>query len=294
MAKDHHHHDHVQGNIKIAFFLNLMFTIVEIIGGILTNSVAILSDALHDLGDSLSLGIAWFLGHYAQKKPDAKFSYGYARFSLLGALINSFILFGGSILILSRSIPRLFQPETVNARGMIVFAVFGIVVNGAAVLRLKRGSTFNEKVVSWHLLEDVFGWAVILLTSLVLLFVDIPVIDPILSIALTIYVLINVVKNLKGILTILLEGVPEHMSIRDIEETLMALPGVLSVHHTHIWSLEGEKVFLSTHAVIRDEMNPDEQIALKRNLKQQLLRQGIEHATIEIDYESEACDSQSC
>lgn len=272
-----HHHDHAQGNIKAAFFLNLSFTIIELIGGILTNSMAILSDALHDLGDSFSLGIAWYLEKYAKKKPDAKFSFGYARFSLLGALINSFILVGGGILILSRSIPRIFDPQPVEPRGMFALAILGILVNGAAVLRLKRGTSLHEKVVSWHLLEDVLGWVVVLITSLVLLVADLPVLDPILSVVLTLYVLYNVVKNVRSIMTVLLQGVPGEVAIADLEAIMTAIPGVLSVHHTHVWSLEGERHYLSTHVVMPDDLGAAGQIALKREIRHQLEHSGIDH-----------------
>lgn len=289
-----HHHDHAQGNIKVAFFLNLSFTIVELIGGILTNSMAILSDALHDLGDSFSLGIAWYLEKYAGKEPDAKFSYGYARFSLLGALINSFILVGGAILILSRSIPRIFDPQPVEPRGMIALAILGILVNGAAVLRLKRGTSLNEKVVSWHLLEDVLGWVVVLVTSLILLVADLPILDPILSVGLTIYVLYNVVKNVRSIMTVLLQGVPGDVVIADLEATMTAIPGVLSVHHTHVWSLEGERHFLSTHVVMPDDLGAAGQIALKCQIRHELEHSGIDHVTIETDYQSEDCGNTVC
>ena len=176
---------------------------------------------------------------------------------------------------------------------MLALAILGIVVNGLAVLRLKKGATLNEKVVSWHLLEDVFGWVVVLITSIVLLFVNIPIIDPILSIALTFYVLFNVFKNLKSILKILLEGVPENVDIFEIETKIASLVGVISVHHTHIWTLEGERIFLSTHIVISDKMTPSEQIELKQKTKALLSQIGIEHATIETDYNNEDCESST-
>ncbi len=290
----HTHDNHAQGNLKLAFFLNLIFTLIEIIGGFATNSMAILSDAIHDLGDSLSLGIAWFLEKYSKKKPDNKFSFGYARFSILGALLNSFILFGGSVLILSKSIPRIFQPESVNPQGMFVLAIIGIIINGFAVLRLKKGSSLNEKVVSWHLLEDVLGWIVILISSIVLMFIDLSIIDPILSIALSLYVLYNVVKNMAGILNILLEGVPEEYVIKDIEDIIVRIKGVNSVHHTHIWSLEGEKIFLSTHVVVDDSASYEKIVPLKEEIRKILKEEKIEHATIEIDFENENCENQNC
>jgi cobalt-zinc-cadmium efflux system protein len=288
----HHHAHEGKGNIGIAFFLNLGFTVLEIIGGFWTNSMAILSDALHDLGDSLSLGFAWYLDKFSKKGPDEKFSFGYARFSLLAALVNSLVLVGGSVLVLVRSVPRIIEPEAVHPQGMLLLAVFGIVINGLAVLGLKKGSSLNERVVSWHLMEDVLGWVVVLIASIVLLFVDVPVLDPILSIGITIYILFNVVKNLKEVLNVLLQGVPKDMSIRDMEQSMSAVPDLLSVHHTHIWSLEGEKVLLSTHVLVRDDIGREAIIALKQHIKDTLRGKGIEHVTVEIEYESEECGSR--
>lgn len=291
-GEGHRHDGH--GNIKVAFLLNLAFTITEIIGGLWTNSLAILSDAVHDLGDSVSLGVAWYLEKYSQKGPDQKFSFGYARFSLLGALINSLVLVGGSVVILLRSVPRIFRPEAVDPKGMLILAILGIVINGMAVLRLKKGNSLNERVVSWHLLEDVLGWVVILIASIVLMFADIPILDPILSVLITIYILSNVAKNLKEILNVFLQGVPKDLSIDEIEQEIMESTGARSVHHTHIWSLEGEMNLLSTHIIVDDEMKRDEIIALKQNLRERMKSKGIEHVTIEVDFERENCDDQSC
>ena len=155
----HGHHHHHGGNIRVAFWLNTGFAILELIGGFYTNSVAILSDALHDLGDSLSLGTAWYFERKSKQKRDAIYTYGYQRFSLVWAFINSIILIVGSVLILKEAFGRLFAPEHPDTTGMMIFAVFGILVNGAAMLRLKRGESINEKVISLHFLEDVLGWA---------------------------------------------------------------------------------------------------------------------------------------
>lgn len=294
MAHDHDHsgHHHETGNIKIAFFLNLAFTIIEIIGGFWTNSMAILSDALHDLGDSLSLGVSWYLQNYSKKGPDYKFSFGYSRFSLLGALINSIVLLGGSVLILSRAIPRIFNPEPVNAKGMIAFAVLGIFINGAAVLRLRKGKSLNEKVVTWHLLEDVLGWVVVLIGSIILNFKDLPIIDPLLSIGITIYILYNVVKNLKKVMNVFLQGVPEDISIEEIEKLVEEKTEALSVHHTHIWTIEGERNMLSTHVKIPDSYNSQDIINLKKNIRKLLKEKNIEHVTIEMEYETEECEGK--
>ncbi|MEJ2447304.1 MAG: cation diffusion facilitator family transporter, partial [Anaerolineales bacterium] len=181
MSHPHDHtHTHTE-NIRVAFFLNLGFTLFEVIGGLYTNSLAILSDALHDLGDSFSLGMAWYLERHSHKESDVKYSYGYRRFSLLAALINTIVLIAGSIYILSEAIPRLLHPEHSNAGGMVVLAVVGIAVNGFAALRVRSEGSLNAQVISWHLLEVVLGWAAVLIVSISLLITDIHILDPILN-----------------------------------------------------------------------------------------------------------------
>lgn len=290
----HHHHHDGQKNIMFAFFLNLSFALLEIVGGIWTNSMAILSDALHDLGDSLALGIAWVLEKVAHKKPDHKYSFGYARFSLLGAMINSLILIIGSIFILVNTIPRIIKPEPVNKTGMLIFAILGIIINGAAFLRLRHGSSLNEKTVSWHLVEDILGWVVLLIGSIVLMFTDFYILDPILSIGIALYILYHVVINVKQIMNIFLQAVPRNLSIEKITEELSDIQGVDSVHHLHLWSLEGEKNMLSTHITVADDVTRETIIEIKKSVTQKLHEQGINHVTIEIEFASEKCESQNC
>ena len=288
MDRHHHNHDHGgEGNIRLAFFLNLSFTIAEIIGGILTNSMAILSDALHDLGDSISLGMAWYFQRFSRKGPDAEYSFGYARFSLLGALINSVVLVAGSALVLSRSIPRIFRPQEVHPEGMVLFALLGILVNGAAVLRLRKGKSLNEKVVSWHLLEDVLGWIAVLIAGVVMLFADLPVLDPLLSVGITLFVLFNVLKNVRELMRVLLQGVPRGVSVTELEEAIGKVPHVAAVYHTHLWSLEGERNQLTTHILVEDDAPADHIIAIKENIQAIASGQGIDHVTIQVDFPKE-------
>lgn len=288
MDRHHHHHDHGgEGNIRLAFFLNLSFTIAEIIGGILTNSMAILSDALHDLGDSISLGMAWYFQRFSRKGPDEEYSFGYARFSLLGALINSVVLVAGSALVLSRSIPRIFRPEEVHPEGMVLFALLGILVNGAAVLRLRKGKSLNEKVVSWHLLEDVLGWIAVLIAGVVMLFAELPVLDPLLSVGITLFVLFNVLKNVRELMRVLLQGVPRGVSVTELEEIIGKVPHVAAVYHTHLWSLEGERNQLTTHILVEDDAPADQIIAIKENIQAIASGQGIDHVTIQVDFPKE-------
>ncbi len=191
----HPNHDRIQKNFTLAFWLNTGFAILEIAGGLYTNSVAILSDALHDFGDSLSLGLAFYFQRKSLKKRDDYFSYGYKRFSLLGAFINSLILIIGSIFILQEAIHRLARPEQANAKGMLALAFIGIVVNAIAMFRLRSGGSINERVVALHFLEDVLGWVAVLIGSVVMLFADVPILDPILSMLIAGFILFNVTRT---------------------------------------------------------------------------------------------------
>lgn len=289
MAHDHNHNHDSTSNIKLAFLLNFGFTILEIIGGILTNSVAIISDAVHDLGDSLSLGLAWFFNSYSEKGYNTRYTYGYRRYSLLSALINTIVLIIGSFFVLWNAIPRLFSPQTVNAKGMIGFAVVGVLVNGLAAFKTKGGASLNEKVVSWHLLEDVLGWVAVLIVGVIMLFKDIPILDPILSIGITIYILINVYSNFKKTILLFLQAVPEEVNIEKIVSQFKSIDGVVDTHHNHVWSLDSEHHVLSTHIKVSKDSSIDEIFTIKKQARSGLKDLGIEHITIEIELENEDC-----
>ncbi|MGY4688690.1 cation diffusion facilitator family transporter [Salibacterium sp. K-3] len=289
MSHDHHHHHHSHSNMKTAFFLNFGFTIIELIGGILTNSMAIISDAIHDLGDSLSLGTAWFLQHKSEQRSNDTFTFGYRRFSLLGALINSLVLTAGSLFILSEAVPRLLNPESPNAGGMLLLSLLGMTVNGAAVLKMKSGHSMNEKVVSWHLLEDVLGWVAVFIVSVVMMFWDAAILDPLLSVLITLYILMNVLKNLKKTLFLFLDAVPEEMDAVAIEQSIRSIPNVEDTHHTHIWSLDGEQHVLSTHVVLCEDISKGEVMRVKSSIKEALGHYPLEHITIETEFTAEDC-----
>ena len=290
MTHNHGHH-HDTGNIKVAFFLNLIFTIIEFIGGIYTNSLAIMSDALHDLGDSLSLGLSWYFQKLSNKGATKKFSYGYRRFSLLGVIINSIILVVGSVFIIKEAIPGLLDPQQADAKGMMWLAILGILVNGAAVFKLKQGTSMNERVVSLHLLEDVLGWAAVLIASIVMQFWDVPILDPILSLLIAVFILFNVFKNIKETLRIILQGTPKKISIDEIRTQLRAMPEIDEIHDCHVWSLDGEYNLASLHVSLNNGSIPlKETYGLKRKIRK-LMHDNfeIEHITIEFEPIYEDC-----
>ena len=289
----HHHHGDVK-NIKTAFFLNIFFTIIEIIGGFYTNSIAILSDALHDLGDSLSLGLAWYFQKLSKKSRDRQFSYGYKRFSLLAAIINSIVLVVGSVFILLEAIPRLLNPIQPDAQGMIILAVLGVLFNGAAVLRLTKGDSMNERVAMLHLLEDVFGWVAVLIGSIIMYFFALPIIDSILSIGISMLILFNVVKNLKQSLQIVLQGIPNDVDEKEILTYLNSLDGIDNAHDLHIWSMDGQYNVLTTHLVLEKDLNMEDLESLKKQIRDALHEKGIEHTTLEFESKDADCVYEDC
>ncbi|MDF2158119.1 cation diffusion facilitator family transporter [Algoriphagus sp. CAU 1675] len=290
MAHHHNHHHHSsEKGLKTAFFLNLAFTILEIFGGIWVNSIAILSDAIHDLGDSISLGLAWFLDRKSKQEANASFSFGYGRFSLLGALINSLLLIGGSIFIISEAIQRFANPEPSNAPGMIGFAILGITINAYAAWKVSRGNSQNEKVISWHLIEDVLGWAAVFIAGIVMYFYEVPWLDPALSLAISIFILWNVFKNLRETTYIFLQAVPENISLEELKAKICALPHVESMHHTHLWSLEGSNHVFTAHIRMQNIHTLEELRNAKEEVKSILKTYPFSHYTVEWELENEPC-----
>ena len=287
--KSEHNNGQSSKHIRYAFFLNLAFTIIEFVGGILTNSMAILSDAIHDLGDSITLGLAWYFQKVATKGRNEKYTYGYKRFSLLGAIINSIILTLGSILILIETIPRIINPEVADAKGMIWLAIIGIIANGAAVLRLKKGNSINEKVVSLHLLEDVLGWIAILIGSIIMYFFDIPIIDPLLSIGISIYILVHVFRNISETIRIFLQGSPENIDQENLRENLTKVEGIREIHDLHLWTVDGNYHVATMHVVTENNINMEEMALLKNEIREKLDAMQIHHATIEFESIEEKC-----
>ncbi|MEA4967727.1 MAG: cation diffusion facilitator family transporter [Bacteroidaceae bacterium] len=275
-------------NIRTAFFLNLAFAFVELIGGIITNSVAILSDAVHDFGDSISLAIAWALQKKSNKAKDDKYSYGYKRFSLLSSVILSGILLVGSILILVEAIGRLFNPQEVNAQGMLWLAILGIIVNGLAALSVKRGKTLNERAVFLHIMEDVLGWIGVLVISIVMIFVNLPILDPILSISITIWVLYNVYKNLKATFNILLQAFPKDVDVKKLTKEIEAIDNVISIHDLHIWTQDGNSHVMTLHIVA--EKNYE---AIKLKVREMAKAYNIDHVTIELEDKDSTCEEKT-
>lgn len=255
----------------------------------MTNSMAILSDALHDLGDSLSLGLSWYLEKYSTKKRDARYTYGYARFSLLSALVNAIVLISGSIIILMEAVPRLMDPVQPHTDGMVLLALLGIIFNGIAVIKLRHGASLNQKMVGWHLLEDVIGWIGVLIIAVIMKFYHAPVLDGLFSVVFTLFILYNVIKVLRQTLKILLQGTPEHLDLTELIQNLQTIPNFISSHDLRIWSMDEKQAVMTLHVVVPEESSKQDIIEVKTQVARVAQIHGISHVTTEIEYKGESC-----
>ena len=278
-----------QNNILIAFILNLFFSIFEFFGGIFSGSVAIVSDPIHDIGDALSIGISYFLEKKSKKQPDNIYTYGYARYSVIGGVITTLILLFGSLTVIFNAVRKIINPTEINYNGMILFAVVGVIINFAAAYFTREGDSINQKAVNLHMLEDVLGWAVVLIGAVIMRFTDFKILDPLMSIAVAIFILINAIKNLKEVIDIFCEKTPNGISTEEIKHHLLEIDGVIDVHHIHIWSIDGSGAYATMHVVTN--ANTKE---IKHKVKEELEEHGICHSTLELETEDENCEHIEC
>lgn len=280
--ENHSHQNQPNKNIKIAFFTNFIFSMIEFFFGSLFNSVSIMSDAVHDLGDSISIGFAWFFQGYSEKQQDEQFTFGYNRFSLLGALITGVVLIGGSFFMIYRSIPRLIDPQPVNYSGMFWLSLVAIGLNGYAAWILSKGTSKNEGMLNLHMLEDVLGWIGVLVVSIVMNFTEAYRLDPILSILIALYILYKTVPEFFSTMKILLNGSPENVNVENLANSINNIPAVKDLSHFHIWSLDGEENALIVTVLI-DSSDINKTREIKEEIAELAHTSGVkDHITIEI------------
>ena len=295
----HQHHQHQKDGentkaLRIAFWLNLSFSIIEIVGGVFTNSMAILSDAVHDLGDSITIGGALYFQKVSERRRDKHFSYGYKRFSTLSALLTFAILVISSIWIVVNSIPRILNPQEVNSEGMLVLALIGITFNGLAVFKMQGKDSLNTRAVRLHLLEDVLGWIAVLIGGIVIYFTNLFIIDPILSLIIATYIAFNALKNIKSVSKIFLQGIPEDIDMAKVKADIKELNDVFDLHDLHSWSMDGEFNILTIHVVISEECDRARAVEIKSEVRHILSHNNIQHVTIEIETAAEKCELEDC
>lgn len=275
-------------NIFVAFFLNLSFSIFELFGGLITNSVAILSDSVHDMGDAIGIGVSYFLEKKSKKKCNNKYTYGYGRYSVLGGAITTTILMVGSVLVVYESIKRIINPVKINYSGMLILAIVGVIVNLLGAFYTREGDSINQKAVNLHMLEDVLGWIIVLIGSIIMHFTDISVIDPLMSMGVAIFILIHAIKNFKEVLDLFLEKTPKKIDIEKLKTDLLNVKEVEDIHHIHVWSIDGNTNYATMHIVTRSA----DQKKIKDSIRKVLKKNDISHSILET--EEEICDDTSC
>lgn len=275
--------------ILAAFLLNCVFSLLEFFGGMMIGSTAIVSDAVHDAGDAVGIGIAYALEKKSKRQPDERYTYGYTRYSLIGGWITSGLLFLGSLITIANAVRRLITPTDIRYDGMIVFAVLGMAVNVAAVLFTRKGESVNQKAVSLHMLEDVLGWGVVFIGAVVMRFTNLVWIDPLMAIGVSVVMLVCAAKTLKEVAELLLEKAPQDIGVCDVKRRVCAVDGVQDVHHVHLWSMDGRHHFATMHVVT--EQDPH---MVKEGIRRALQECGVCHVTIEIETEHELCCDLAC
>ena len=276
-------------NMLIAFLLNLGFSVFEFFGGIISGSHAIMSDAFHDFGDALSIGVSLVFEKKSKQKPDEKYTYGYGNYSLIGALFTTLILLSGSVIIIINSASKIINPTEIEYGKMIMFAVIGVIVNTIAAFVTRGRDSANQRAVNLHMLEDVLGWICVLIGAVIMHFTDFYILDPIMSIAVSTFIIFHSMSNLKEIFSVFLGKVPEETDISEIREHLMHIEGICEVHHVHIWEYGSGNILATMHIV--SDSNPSQ---IKKEVREELIEHGISHVTLEIEGKNENCNNKVC
>ena len=267
-------------NMTIAFLLNFSFAIIEFIFGLLFHSSAVLADAIHDSGDALAIGLSTLFEKISTKKEDQKYTLGYKRYSLLGALLTSVILLVGSTLVIVENIPKLFAPERVNYDGMLVLGIVAIVVNTAASRVVSHGHSHNESILSLHFLEDILGWIAVIVVSLILRFTDWYFLDPLLSLVIAGFILSQALPKFWENIQIFLDHLPSDVNLGQLYQEIAALENVRAITQLNVWTTDGLEKFAMLHICLE---NPNLLAETQASLRQKLLAHGIAKVTIQTD-----------
>ncbi len=288
-----HHSHHVVGNIRFAFVLNFSFSLVEFLGGAWIGSMAIMANAIHDLGDSVSLGVAWALEHLANRAKDQRFNFGYRRFSLLSALISGLVISAGSAVIIYESIERFRQPHDVPS-GVAVsgLAVVGLIINGLAAWRLSHGGTQNERMLTWHSVGDMLGWGSVLIGGIAMAVFEVAWLDPLLAIGLASVVVFNVIRYLKQTAYLFLQGRPASFDEEMFVKETLAVVGIEKIDHLAVWSLDGRNNILTARLHLHSLRDPLAIEKAKSDVRQIANRHGA-LATLETCLAHETHESEN-
>ena len=266
--------------VWLAFFLNLSYAIVEFIAGGVFGSSAVLADSVHDMGDAIAIGVSAFLETISNREEDSQYTLGYKRFSLLGALVTAVILMTGSVLVILENITKLFHPQPVNDEGILGLGIIAVSINVLASLVVRKGKTKNESILSLHFLEDTLGWVAVILMAIVLRFTDWYILDPLLSLVISFFILSKAIPRFWSTLKIFLDAVPEGVDIKQVKSDLEQLDHVASINQLNLWTMDG----LEKNAIVHVCLKEIEQMELcKESIRRKLKDCGFQNITIEVD-----------
>ena len=266
--------------VWIAFFLNLSYAIVEFIAGGIFGSSAVLADSVHDLGDAIAIGVSAFLETISNREEDSHYTLGYKRFSLLGALVTAVILMTGSVLVILENTTKLFHPQPVNDEGILWLGIIAVSINVLASLVVRKGKTKNESILSLHFLEDTLGWVAVILMAIVLRFTDWYILDPLLSLVISFFILSKAIPRFWSTLKIFLDAVPEGVDIQQVKSDLEQLDHVASINQLNLWTMDG----LEKNAIVHVCLKKVEHMEVcKEAIRAMLKDYGFQNITIEVD-----------
>ena len=271
--------------VWVAFFLNLSYAIVEFIAGGIFGSSAVLADSVHDLGDAIAIGISAFLETISNREEDSHYTLGYKRFSLLGAMITAVILMTGSVLVILENIAKIFHPQSVNDEGILWLGIIAIIINVLASLVIRKGQTKNESILSLHFLEDTLGWVAVILMAIVLRFTDWYILDPLLSLVISFFILSKALPRFWRTLKIFLDAVPEGVDIQKIKTDLAELDHVASINQLNLWTMDGLEKNAIVHVCLKEMEHME---TCKESIRIFLKDCGFQNITIEVDADLES------
>lgn len=289
MGHDHHHHlpvDHLNRAFVLGIVLNLVFVCVEFGAGLWFDSVALISDAGHNLSDVFSLLLALFAFRMMQVKPSKKYTYGYKKMTILVSLVNAVLLFGAVVVILWSSIHKIMRPSPVDGDMVAWVAGVGILVNAFTAYLFFKGKDkdLNIKGAYLHMAADTLVSVGVLVAGIVIQFTGWYIIDPLIGIAVSVVIIFSSWGLLRDSLVLTLDGVPRNIDTRKVKEAMLAQKGVISVHHLHIWALSTTENALTAHIVV-DDMKHEREI--KDAIKDAMFHCGIQHSTLELEKSGE-------
>lgn len=297
MAHSHQHQHSHSGNKKtlvISLIIITTYMIVEVIGGLLTNSLALLADAGHMLSDSISLLVALLAFILSEKAANRKKTYGYKRFEVLAAVVNGIALIGVALYIFYEAVDRFRNPPEIASQGMLVIAFIGLLVNLLVARIMMRGSDVRENInmrgAYLHVLSDMLGSVGAIIAALLIMFFHFGWADPLASIIVAILVLRSGYKVSQSSIHILMEGTPDNVSIEKITEEIQTTDGVESIHDLHIWTITSNLNALSCHVVVDENRTISEGEQLIRQIEHKLSHQNIQHSTIQLETSNHSHD----